>query len=664
MGVWFHTPALLTLLPLAALPLLLHLLARKRPPRLEFSDTKFLLQVAKARVRLKRPHDLLLLLLRTFLYLAAILLFARPVWSWGGFHGAAGGRSNLVLLLDATASMGYMEGGQTRFAAACAEAAETLSSLKSGDRANILWLRANPEAVYPEPGVNLNYLRERLRQAKVTVEAGDAQDGLKRALAQLENCEGRKTLCVISDFQRSQWGEVVWKTPRDVELMTLKVGESEASNLALSDLAFDPASPLAGEEFTALARLDDFSDAARSCQVYLNAGELRAQKLANAPAWGSASPAFRLKAKNKQQAALELSIPEDAFPPDNRRWKELAPVDSLRVSVWGDGPTAKLWLRAWGTLGWLRAVQSAPDQDADLVAVANWDGSGAPALAKLLESGKTVLIQPAPGLDVQTLATLAHERAAAAKPLDKERLSPPMRLTIDRGHRLFELFKTGQFGDPAAGNFTGRLRLDSADFPAARQVISYSDGVPALLECPGPGRLWIWNLSLAPEDGDWAKRPCFVPFMGELALRGRAQKASTAAELTPGARASRSFEPGLKVKLRSPSGRELPLAGTDTGKLSSGPLSELGVHEWSVDGKTLGWTLVNFPSVESDLRQLPNAVLKNIGVMAKAGTGAFRELREGVETWPWLLSLALLALALEGVVMLASERPTVKEEGA
>ena len=422
----------------------------------------------------------------------------------------------------------------------------------------------------------------------------------------------------------------------------------------MSSLAFDPASPLAGEEFAATARLDNYSSAPRGCQLYLNAGELRGQKLANAPAWGSASPAFRLKAKAGQRAALELSLGEDAFPPDNRRWKELAPVDSLRVSVWGEGPTATFWLRAWGTLGWLRAVKAAPDQDADLVAVANWDGSGAPALAKLLESGKALLVQPAPGLDVRALAALAHG-GATGPPLVKERLSPPMRLSIDRGHALFELFRGGQFGDPAAGSFTGRLRLAAADFPAAREVISYVDGVPALLECPGPGRLWIWNLSLAPEDGDWAKRACFVPFMGELALRGRSQKAAAAAELTPGMRASRSFEPGRKVKLRSPSGVEVPLVETDKGRLASGPLSELGVYEWSDGGKSLGWTLVNFPPVESDLRQLPDAVLKNVGAMAKAGSGAFRELRDGLELWPGLLLLALLALLLEGLVMLSAE---------
>ena len=65
MSILFQYPALLGLLALAALPLLVHLLSRARPPVYRFSNTEFLRRVLRTTARFRRPRDRVLLALRT-----------------------------------------------------------------------------------------------------------------------------------------------------------------------------------------------------------------------------------------------------------------------------------------------------------------------------------------------------------------------------------------------------------------------------------------------------------------------------------------------------------------------------------------------------------------------------------------------------------------------
>ena len=67
------------LAPLAALvlvPLLVHLFARSRPPRYAFSSLEFLRRVMRQILRVKRPRDWIVLLLRTLLAACLIALLS------------------------------------------------------------------------------------------------------------------------------------------------------------------------------------------------------------------------------------------------------------------------------------------------------------------------------------------------------------------------------------------------------------------------------------------------------------------------------------------------------------------------------------------------------------------------------------------------------------
>ena len=89
---------------LGVLPLLVHLFARSKPPRYNFSSIEFILKIVRTTMRVKRPQDWLLLFIRTLLFLAVIFMFLRPLLFSQRRLAGYTQKKNIVLVVDATAS--------------------------------------------------------------------------------------------------------------------------------------------------------------------------------------------------------------------------------------------------------------------------------------------------------------------------------------------------------------------------------------------------------------------------------------------------------------------------------------------------------------------------------------------------------------------------------
>src|SRR5688572_1284820 len=140
MGVFFANPlwllGLLALVPLAA-----HLFSRTRPRKRPFPSLVLLREAIRRVTRVRRPQDRWLLLLRTLAILAIVLAFLQP-WLLSRFSSSGGAPKTVVLVVDASASMGYVDGTRTRLTQAASAAEEILDSLPRNSRANVVWLRA------------------------------------------------------------------------------------------------------------------------------------------------------------------------------------------------------------------------------------------------------------------------------------------------------------------------------------------------------------------------------------------------------------------------------------------------------------------------------------------------------------------------------------------
>ncbi|OGV56275.1 MAG: hypothetical protein A2017_11525 [Lentisphaerae bacterium GWF2_44_16] len=664
MNIIFSNAYIFPFLLLLALPLLLHLLARKKPPLYDFSSLEFIRKIVKHSIRMKRPKDILLLVLRTLFVLFIVWLFLKPLFFGKGLPGAFSGSRNIVIIVDATASMRYIEAGQTRFSMACAEASEILSGLGKNSKANVIWLKLRPQGIYPGPSLNKTYIQECLAKADANSETGDPATAFELALKMLEGTDGAREICIISDFQNSQWESFKPVTPGGVKLISVKVGNGNAANLAVTRIFVEPAFPLAGEEEKIYAEIKNYSSEPRRTTVFFQLGGLRKNMSVMVPAWGTASSAFRIDGKKAGTYTLEISIGEDLFPEDNQRWAFLNVAPALKIGVCENSKenmTAKFWLRALNAVSWINAESIAlNDADAikkcDIIMLAGWDGRMAETLKEFLASGAGVFCMPAEGMPLQSLSELSGLKKTQAGKALLENLSEPLGLQISApGDKVFSIFSEGTYGNPAGGTFHRRFNINAG----GEVLLRYRDGIPALTRNRNKGTFYFWNMALDGKDGAFAKRQQFLPFLAELLLDARPLIGRTAKHYMPGEEAQLKLSPemaGREIKLFSPESKLCNIKNRISGNCAilSGVLQSCGVYCWKSGENIIERTIVNFPQIESDLRTVSSKKIESFGILSESGS--VKLLHEGLELWPFILAAVMALLLLEGLVMLWAER--------
>lgn len=667
----------MVLLPLGALvaaPILIHLFARAKPPEYMFSSVQFLRRVVRTTIRLKRPRDLLLLAVRTLLVAAVVALFLRPILFADGRLAGGVGQRSVVVVIDASASMAYMDAAQTRFAQACAQASERLSALRPGDTANIVWMRSRAEPVFPEVGPNVAMLQEALRRARVTTEPADVDGALRLAANLLKTAPGRREICLFSDFQKTSWGDRTVAAPAGVAMVAVRIGTADGINRAMVRMDVTPSVALAGETVTIGCEVGNFGPVARRASVYLAAGESRQKQEILMPAWGRATAAFPVRFAAPGVQVVHAQVEEDSFPADDQRWLAVNVQDRLKVGVLaGTDGTAARWVDALEALGWaqvstLRAEDLDQPLDVDAALLEGWDGSGGAGIVRLLDRGGAVLWMPARGTPV---ARLGAAGLRADKPLEGGE-----RVTWEQGgvervlrlvkpdDSLFHIFASGEHGDPAKGRFRARLAMPRSLPQGDTVLMAYDDGVPALARIGGSD-LWLWNLPLSRDLSDWALQPEFVALMGEMLVGGRTgPRGGTEQAMAPGDRltlaAGRELvRPG--VSLEDEAGGRVATSvrgGQDGSVLVSEPVPAPGLYTWRNRSERLGVSVVNFPVAESDLRACQPNAIERMGFAVAEGGGSVRNLHEGVPLWPTLLAVASLLLLIEaGLVLWAGKTP-------
>lgn len=672
MNLVLNNAALLPWLLLAAIPLLLHLFARSRPPAYSFSSTAFIARLKREATRIKRPHDWLLLLLRTLLFLVLAGVFLQPLLF--GKRPPAGRfeQHNIVLIVDATASMAYADGAQSRFVAACAEAAAALSALGAGDQGNVIWLKHTPEAVLPELSGNTAYLRDALRQAHVSAGGGDPEQAIALATTLLAGAEGRREICIVSDFQKTGWDAFRPDLPPGIELIAIKVGGENSENSAITRLTLEPARPIAGEEVSVFCEVANFSPLPRRRTVYVEAGDTRLSTSVLVPAWGYAMASLPCRFPAAGITPVITSLDEDAFPTDNRRLA-VATVDA-HVSVGllaNDAATATAWKRAINALGWARVEPVTPadlegGRTWNVLLLAGWDGSAAEAVARRTAAGTLVIASPGPSLAPSAFWRLtSSDIPPQAGPdiafrLEERSELLPVHVTR-KDDPLFAFFENEGIANPIHGGFRTRTLMLETVLPPGDNLLAFEDGIPALVRCRDLP-LFIWNMPLDTAVTDWPKQSVFVLFMGELLNNHRRETQSTGRpELQPGE--PFNVIPGrplasASLALLRENGDALPVTEHFTDgvlELRAGNTDAPGLYTWRHGEETLAVDVVNVPVMESDLRTMDPPSLTEARTTIIQGGGRLKALHEGRILWPLLLGFCLCLAIGEGLVSWWSE---------
>ncbi|MFQ5506150.1 MAG: BatA domain-containing protein [Planctomycetota bacterium] len=170
-AISFLQPLLLWGTALASVPLIIHILNKRRYRTVKWAAMEFLLRAFKENRRRIRLEQLLLLLLRMALVVILAMLLSRPQVSADDFGGLARRVVHHLLILDDSGSMGETSGIGSSFRVACQEVlkvSEALSKRRSGDLLTILRSsREKPDLLgRPVSSMLSSEVREVLRSAR------------------------------------------------------------------------------------------------------------------------------------------------------------------------------------------------------------------------------------------------------------------------------------------------------------------------------------------------------------------------------------------------------------------------------------------------------------------------------------------------------------------
>ena len=660
-----QNPALIGLLGLAGLPLLVHLISRARPPVYRFSNIEFLRRVMRSTARVKRPKDRLLLVLRTLALLALAAAFLSPVLVSKSVS-LPGEEVTVVMLVDRSASMAAREGAGSRFDNARSRAVEYLESRKP-TAANLIWIDAAPDAVFPEPSPNLSFLVEQLNQARAEAEDGPPGPAFDTALRQLAMARGRRELVILSDFQQSAWRDFAPSLPSDVTVHAQQVASETPANVAVTGLLAQLARPVVGQEVTLLARVHNHSPQPARVQLTMDADGARRSQAADIPAWGESEIAFTVRPANAGPMPVSVSCDPDPFPNDDARFAVVGVRESLRLAIGGpdDGAEARLLKKLAAALPWLEAeTADTAARQPDFRYIGAWDGADASGLRALAEAGTTLIVRPANGCPPESAAELLEiDSGIFAAAFARESSPDGWTVLPEEDHPAVHLFRGGDFGNPFAGSFRTRITLPASLASEGRPVAWFADRKPAIVEFATAGApIVLWSLPLETEFTDWPMQGAFLPAMAEMLLQFRPRSGDAASETSAGSALSWSSthpdHPGA-IRLIAPDGNALDLVETSTAAGTSwswpGPAAP-GIYRWVAMGQTVAATPVNLPEVESDLRTL--AEVPAVGRLESASGGLVRKaaLANGIPMWPWLAILALAFLFIESLIHLRQPR--------
>ena len=678
---------LLAFLTLAALPVLIHLFARRRPRRVPVPSLRYILPVSRQTQRMRRPRDILILILRTLLLIAMVMMFVRPVYYPKRSLSRSGRARRAVLLIDRSLSMQCNEGGLTRFGSAKAAALQVLDLLPKAALANIVWMGSSYETTVDKLTDNVELLRRDVESKPVSFEMAAVQPAFDKAVELLGGRQGGRVY-VISDFQTSNWKRIdLSRIPGSIEVLNLMVGGRRTPNLGAEQVRMTPASPVIGETFSVSCVIANMTPAPVEPNVMLTFGALVGSDV-SAPAGIVRQQTVPLEAYSRGAASFDcvltargwypfkVSIEQDALSPDNTRYGvvHVSPAIRVGVCVAANDPGAgylKCAIAAQSPGGGAIRVREMPMQalaqpdriDRDVVFLYGWDGREHEMVARAIAGSPATFVWMLPASDGKRVdSSLLSSREAAFGGWRKSTRRNPLRLAVaDEKHALMDVFDEGRSGDVGQSFFKGAHEIRGS---AASAVLSYGRGTPALATVGLKNRqIFLWNMAIDPRVSNFAGSNTFLPLVQELILQNRIHKAPPSfltgdgialplpADIDGASLAATLRGNGEAWRLAQ--SRMIVLPRGEGLQLLFDRADEPGHYQFSDRSGPLHLVAANVPAVEMDLRAMDEKGLDRGGQTDALvlGRDSIRSAHRGVPLWPYLLTGVVVLFLTESLLL-------------
>jgi hypothetical protein len=205
----FLAPLFLGAAGAAMLPLVLHLMARRKTVRMPFSTIRFLMLAQKQSSTKIRMENFLLWLLRTLLMLLLAVAFARPVArlsghsSFGSLLGSS--RRDVAIVWDGSYSMSYETNGRTVWDISKDTILSIIHGLNKGDRVSIFIASDRVEPLIGEPTSDLEFAAATVKAQGFRYTPSSLSDATVAALDAVKSTINEREVYIVTDGQASAW---------------------------------------------------------------------------------------------------------------------------------------------------------------------------------------------------------------------------------------------------------------------------------------------------------------------------------------------------------------------------------------------------------------------------------------------------------------------------
>ncbi len=573
MNLAFITPLLLAGLAAVAVPIVIHLISKRRARHVRFALVEILLRSQRRTARAIRLRQLLLLLLRVVLVACVAAAIAQPFLSAMRVSQASRVPLAVMIVLDATASMQASSDGTTVYAQARAAALDVVREQPADVRVGAL-LCAAPVRELASPTFERAALLSALESANVTFTTMDLNSCVARANVFVQSVvgDGERRIVVLSDLAAHAFVGATAAGPRaDGTLVSWRAIGTATTNHALLDARVERTAARLSNGITVKMQAQAFGEAdsadvdllldgARSARtrVTLNGNDVASAvfhaelpsspaNLGAVPKGGATGPTF-----------AQVVLPPDALTVDDTIALALNIAGPLAVLIIDGAPQAvpfddevyylnSALLTVRGGAARLRLTTLTPDQvtathvtDARVIVLANvarLPDAVAVALREHVQAGAGLFITMGDQIDVDwmnaALADLLPARLRGEKGqtlLDDAAVAEVLAFAqFDVTHPALTglaAASAGGVGD-TTNDLAGLARVrtktlmlvEPAPTAATSVLARFSNQTPALLERRvGAGRALTLLTSVDRDWSDLAIRPGFAPLMQQLVL--------------------------------------------------------------------------------------------------------------------------------------------------
>lgn len=526
-----------------SIPVLIHLLNRRRYRRVPWAAMRFLKISVDQNQRRMRLEDWILLLLRCAVVALLASLLARPVLE--GVSGVPGSKVAAAIIVDNSASMGSQEGGVTRLALAREAAHEILSGLPQGSPVVVGDVFRAHEA-----SADHEFARARIDAITQTERHADLILATKEAIGALDGqAVVDRELYVITDGHAEEWGSLAALGGRfsditaGVRVQLITVGSSLNANLGISRLTPAAALPAVDQPFRIDVDVTNFGEAPVI--------RVPVKVLVDGQASGNPWIIEELGPGRSETATLYTALPGpgyhrvtvalegDKAPFDDRQTVVMRARDEVNVLLVDGEPGAEdrdsetFFLREAlapvppaerSSYPVKPRVVSGSNLEAEaldryeavvLANVADVSLAFADRLARFVEKGGGLVVFPGGNFRPESYNALLYRRhgllPASFVPREGD-IGPRTRSLIPAETNPLSLER-----DLLAGvkfRQIQRLQLGEGDY---RVNLRYDDGQPALVESNyGQGKVFVFTSSADLAWNDFAVRPAYVPFVSRV----------------------------------------------------------------------------------------------------------------------------------------------------